>query len=159
MLDTTSLLKMGDELRRSEEFKIVRMQVESVRDASISESSDVEKIVDDASLTLTNRIESARSLASQHGTTISTLQEKITALQADLQKAKTTTPTDSGPVDKEAEEQIEILKRENKLMASAWYDLTGRLQSNTVLLTRRSEAPRSWLGRQRGVVGGTSARR
>ena len=151
---------MGDELRRSEEFKIVRMQVESVRDASISESSDVEKIVDDASLTLTNRIESARSLASQHGTIISTLQEKMNNLQTELQKAKASSPpTDTAPADKEAKEQIEILKRENKLMASAWYDLTGRLQSNTVLLTRRSEAPRSWLGRQRGVVGGLSAKR
>jgi protein HOOK3 len=38
-------------------------------------------------------------------------------------------------------------------MASAWYDLTQRLQSNTVMLARRKEEPRSWLGRQRVVVG------
>jgi protein HOOK3 len=39
---------------------------------------------------------------------------------------------------------------------SAWYDMTTRLQSNTVILQRKSEAPKSWLGKQRVVVGGTS---
>jgi protein HOOK3 len=44
------------------------------------------------------------------------------------------------------------LKRENNLITSAWYDLTCRLQSNTVLLARRQEQPKSWLGRQRIAV-------
>jgi hypothetical protein len=46
------------------------------------------------------------------------------------------------------------LERENKLLATAWYDLTCRLQSNTVMLARRQEPPKSWLGKQRAAVAG-----
>ena len=45
------------------------------------------------------------------------------------------------------------LQRENKLMASAWYDLAGRLQNNGVSLGRRRQEPKSWLGKQRALVG------
>jgi hypothetical protein len=37
-----------------------------------------------------------------------------------------------------------------------WYDMNQRLLSNTVILQRRSEAPKGWLGKQRAVVGGGS---
>jgi hypothetical protein len=50
------------------------------------------------------------------------------------------------------EKELDQLQRENKLIASAWYDLTCRLQSNTVLLARRAEGGRSWLGRMRTAV-------
>jgi protein HOOK3 len=56
----------------------------------------------------------------------------------------------------ELQAEVESLRRENKLIMSAWYDMTTRLQSNTVILQRKSEAPKSWLGKQRVVVGGTS---
>ena len=46
------------------------------------------------------------------------------------------------------------LERELKLMASAYHDLAGRLQMNSVTLQRRSEAPKSWLGRQRRAMEG-----
>jgi hypothetical protein len=46
------------------------------------------------------------------------------------------------------------LERENKLLATAWYDLTCRLQSNTVMLARRQEPPKSWIGKQRAAVAG-----
>lgn len=58
----------------------------------------------------------------------------------------------------ELQQEVENLRRENKLITSAWYDMTTRLQSNTVILQRR-EAPKSWLGRQRGVVGGVGGGR
>ena len=44
-----------------------------------------------------------------------------------------------------------LLQRENKLMTSAWYDLSSRLQTNTVVLLRRSE-PQSWLNKQRNAI-------
>lgn len=47
---------------------------------------------------------------------------------------------------------IQNLERENKLMASAYYDLTSRLQMNNVILQRRAEVPKSWLGRQRKAM-------
>ncbi|KAK6699809.1 hypothetical protein SNK05_012611 [Fusarium graminearum] len=53
-----------------------------------------------------------------------------------------------------SDEIIRNLERENSLIASAWYDLTSRLQSNHVVLQRRHEAPRSWLNKQRQMVNG-----
>jgi protein HOOK3 len=47
---------------------------------------------------------------------------------------------------------IKSLMRENNLIATAWYDLTSRLQSNSVVLQRRQDAPRSWLNKQRQLV-------
>lgn len=49
------------------------------------------------------------------------------------------------------QEELELLQRENKLMTSAWYDLSSRLQTNTVALLRRSE-PTSWLNKQRHTI-------
>ncbi|QPH09862.1 hypothetical protein C2857_000912 [Epichloe festucae Fl1] len=49
---------------------------------------------------------------------------------------------------------IKNLQRENALIATAWYDLTSRLQSNHVVLQRRHDAPRSWLNKQRQMVNG-----
>ena len=46
------------------------------------------------------------------------------------------------------------LERELKLVASAYHDLAGRLQLNNVVLQRRAEAPKSWLGRQRKAIEG-----
>ena len=51
------------------------------------------------------------------------------------------------------------LERELKLMASAYHDLAGRLQMDNVVLQRRAEAPKSWLGRQRKAVEGVSGLR
>lgn len=53
----------------------------------------------------------------------------------------------------ELQQELEILQRENHLITSAWYDMTTRLQSNTVILQRK-EAPKSWLGKQRSALGG-----
>ena len=53
----------------------------------------------------------------------------------------------------ELQAEVENLRRENRLMTSAWYDMAARLQSNTVVLQRKSEAPKSWLGKQRALVG------
>jgi protein HOOK3 len=44
-------------------------------------------------------------------------------------------------------------------MASAWFDLTSRLQSNHVVLQRRPDAPKSWVGKQRQMVNGQLRRR
>ncbi|OAQ73372.1 microtubule binding protein HOOK3 [Pochonia chlamydosporia 170] len=53
-----------------------------------------------------------------------------------------------------ADQLIKNLQRENALIATAWYDLTSRLQSNHVVLQRRPDAPRSWLNKQRQMVNG-----
>lgn len=38
---------------------------------------------------------------------------------------------------------------------SSWYDLGSRMQSGNVALQRRPATPRSWIGRQRAMVGGS----
>ncbi|OAQ97859.1 hypothetical protein LLEC1_00014 [Akanthomyces lecanii] len=73
------------------------------------------------------------------------LQRELKALQggelATAQKAAT-------------DQMIKNLQRENALIATAWYDLTSRLQSNHVVLQRRHDAPKSWLNKQRQMVNG-----
>ena len=54
----------------------------------------------------------------------------------------------------EERDYTQNLERELKLMASAYHDLAGRLQMNNVVLQRRAEAPKSWLGRQRKAMEG-----
>ena len=44
------------------------------------------------------------------------------------------------------------LERENRLMASAYHTLAGRLQMNSIVLQRRNETPNSWLNKQRRLV-------
>ena len=50
-------------------------------------------------------------------------------------------------------QDLAALKRENRLMATAWYDLSGRIQNNGVSLGRRKPEPKSWIGKQRALVG------
>ncbi|KAK4505140.1 hypothetical protein PRZ48_003103 [Zasmidium cellare] len=50
-------------------------------------------------------------------------------------------------------QDVAVLQREVKLVCSAWYDLGGRLQRDGVSLAGRRREARSWIGRQRGLVG------
>lgn len=54
----------------------------------------------------------------------------------------------------QSEQIIKNLQRENAMIATAWYDLTSRLQSNHVVLQRRHDVPKSWLNKQRQMVNG-----
>ncbi|CAF9935165.1 MAG: hypothetical protein HETSPECPRED_009681 [Heterodermia speciosa] len=47
---------------------------------------------------------------------------------------------------------IANLERENRLMASAYHTLAGRLQMTNVVLQRHNETPNSWLNKQRRMV-------
>ncbi|KIV99108.1 uncharacterized protein PV09_09205 [Verruconis gallopava] len=152
LLSAESLVKQPEELRKAEEYRIIRQQLEAVRAAP---AAGAEKVVEDSALSLTDRIESTRDLVAQKEKIIKENEGKLKSLTSDLEKARKAAATaPSSELAKETKEELEILRRENKLMASAWYDLTSRLQSNTVMLARRQEPPRSWLGRQRIAVGG-----
>ncbi|KAI5852230.1 hypothetical protein BZA05DRAFT_39268 [Tricharina praecox] len=56
------------------------------------------------------------------------------------------------------EEELELLERENLLMATAYHDQASRLQLNSVVLLRRSDAPTSWLNQQRNALDGSIRR-
>ncbi|CAG9979094.1 unnamed protein product [Clonostachys byssicola] len=59
----------------------------------------------------------------------------------------------------ETDQLISNLRRENSLMATAWFGLTTRLQSNHVVLQRRHDSPKSWVNKQRQMVNGQLRRR
>ncbi|KAK2016609.1 hypothetical protein LZ32DRAFT_655588 [Colletotrichum eremochloae] len=82
--------------------------------------------------------------------------EKSEQDKYDLQrKLKAAEGGEAAAAQKAASDQIiKNLQRENALIATAWYDLTSRIQSNHVVLQRRSEVPKSWLGKQRQMVNG-----
>ncbi|KAI1809872.1 hypothetical protein GGS20DRAFT_570079 [Poronia punctata] len=52
----------------------------------------------------------------------------------------------------QTDEIIKNLQRENAMIATAWYDLSSRLQSNHFVLQRRNENAKSWVGKQRQMV-------
>ncbi|OBT47842.1 hypothetical protein VE00_01470 [Pseudogymnoascus sp. WSF 3629] len=56
------------------------------------------------------------------------------------------------------ERENDNLKRECSMMTMAWYDLSSRVQSNTVMLQRRSEVSKSWINKQRRAVNPTGRR-
>ncbi|KAG7130145.1 hypothetical protein HYQ45_010944 [Verticillium longisporum] len=73
-----------------------------------------------------------------------------------MRKLKASTDGGAALAQKTQSDQIiKNLQRENALIATAWYDLTSRLQSNHVVLQRRNDVPRSWLNKQRQMVNAT----
>lgn len=78
------------------------------------------------------------------------LEEKNTII-ADLKREleKTTSAMPPPPP-----QDIAVLQKEIRLVGSAWYELGGRLQRDGVSLAgRRRQEARSWIGKQRGLVG------
>ncbi|KLU91974.1 hypothetical protein, variant [Magnaporthiopsis poae ATCC 64411] len=57
------------------------------------------------------------------------------------------------------DQTIKNLQRENAMISTAWYDLTSRLQSNHVVLQRRQDTPRTWIGKSRQMVNNATPRR
>ncbi|KAI0837395.1 hypothetical protein F5Y06DRAFT_271610 [Hypoxylon sp. FL0890] len=63
--------------------------------------------------------------------------------------------SEAGAQKAQTDQIIKNLQRENAMIATAWYDLTSRLQSNHVVLQRRHDVPKSWLNKQRQMVNAT----
>ncbi|TKA82524.1 hypothetical protein B0A55_01230 [Friedmanniomyces simplex] len=80
---------------------------------------------------------------SAHEGTIAELRQQLGVVSKRQEHSK------GGP----AAEDLAALQRENRLMTSAWYELSSRLQHNGVSLGRRRHEPKSWIGRQRALVG------
>ncbi|KAH3908467.1 hypothetical protein HBH56_175410 [Parastagonospora nodorum] len=155
LLDRGNLTPELLELKRVETLRHIRQQIEAVIEAP----SEVQpKALDATSTEIAETVLSAEAALEKAK---KDLQEQVTAngtLRGQLEAVKKET-AEKGSV--ELQQEVENLRRENQLITSAWYDMTSRLQSNTVILQRRSEAPKSWLGKQRVTVGGagTTGRR
>ncbi|KAI6093012.1 hypothetical protein F4821DRAFT_114579 [Hypoxylon rubiginosum] len=63
--------------------------------------------------------------------------------------------SEAGAQKAQTDQIIKNLQRENAMIATAWYDLNNRLQSNHVVLQRRHDVPKSWLNKQRQMVNAT----
>ncbi|KAF2274166.1 uncharacterized protein EI97DRAFT_381842 [Westerdykella ornata] len=146
LLDRDNLSPELLEIMRTELLQRVREQIERVVQA-----------------TPETRAKVLEAEATEIAKTVMEAKAKLEGVKKDLQAEKATSEALRGQLEEarkesgekgsaELQQEVENLRRENKLIMSAWYDMTTRLQSNTVILQRR-EAPKSWLGRQRGLVG------
>ncbi|KAI9880472.1 MAG: hypothetical protein M1830_002824 [Pleopsidium flavum] len=102
-------------------------------------------------------------LSEQHtrkqNTVIRELQDKLKKLEEGDREGLAGGRTESAAEQKiDQQEELQNLQRETKLMATAWYDLTSRLQMNNVVLQRRNDTPRSFLNKQRHLLNQTSVR-
>lgn len=161
LLSNPALLKEDSAIRQSNEYKVIREQLEVVHSAPQQEA---EQVISAAATKITDKIEKGRNAVAEGDKKIVDLAAQVQSLTTDLSKLKAQPAVAPKPeqqptqTDPKLQEQLTNLLHENKLITSAWYDLTCRLQSNTVMLARRQEPPKSWLGRQRvtvNAVGGT----
>ncbi|KAG6070809.1 hypothetical protein E4U30_008279 [Claviceps sp. LM220 group G6] len=105
----------------------------------------------------TEKIEKLRTRLKERKQQLEQSENERTSLQAQLKliQGGVTPAIQTSAMD----QIIKNLQRENTLIATAWYDLTSRLQSNHVVIQRRHDAPRSWLNKQRQMVNGQLRRR
>ncbi|KAF2205399.1 hypothetical protein GQ43DRAFT_15293 [Delitschia confertaspora ATCC 74209] len=138
------------ELRRAETLKRVRAHIERAAAAGDDEKT---KVVEDATTAITEEIVESQAAVEMAKKDLLEQQTLNETLKEEVERAKV---EDGNKGSEELQKENENLRRELRLMTTAWYDMTCRLQSNTVVLQRR-DSPKSWLGRQRAVVGGNGA--
>ncbi|CAN9431490.1 unnamed protein product [Alternaria alternata] len=150
LLDRQNLPPELLELKRVETIRQMRERIESV----IKAPPEVQpQTLDTTSTEIAETVLSAEAALEKAK---KDLQDQLTtssSLREQLEVARKET-SEKGSV--ELQQEVESLRRENALVKSMWYDMNQRLLSNTVILQRRSEAPKGWLGKQRAVVGGGS---
>ncbi|CAN9378555.1 unnamed protein product [Alternaria alternata] len=150
LLDRQNLPPELLELKRVETIRQMRERIESV----VKAPPEVQpQTLDTTSTEIAETVLSAEAALEKAK---KDLQDQLTtssSLREQLEVARKET-SEKGSV--ELQQEVENLRRENALVKSMWYDMNQRLLSNTVILQRRSEAPKGWLGKQRAVVGGGS---
>ncbi|PHH76997.1 hypothetical protein CDD80_1019 [Ophiocordyceps camponoti-rufipedis] len=120
----------------------------SAAGASGAETSETAKLVE--------KIEKLRARLKERKQQLEQSEEDKLDLQTKLTAARAGEDSDSQRAS--LKQILKNMQRENDLMATAWYELTSRLQSNHVVLQRRQDAPRSWLNKQRQMVNVTPRR-
>ncbi|KAH0157303.1 hypothetical protein KCU82_g9971, partial [Aureobasidium melanogenum] len=142
LLNAAQLLKESAETRNENEYKLLLQQLQAVRDAP-----EDDELLESTAAQLADRMEQARSDTIAANKLAKDRAAEIATLKKQVESGATTTATGNVP-----SAEFAALQRENKLMTSAWFDLSSRLQSNTVMLGRRKESPKSFLGKQRQLV-------
>ncbi|KAG0131806.1 hypothetical protein HOY82DRAFT_324439 [Tuber indicum] len=93
----------------------------------------------------------AREHIKKQNVIIRDLKEKVDTAESTTPDA-TTKSKEEQLAESDRRAELEILERENKMIASAWYDQATRLQMNSVALERKGDTPHSWLNRQRAAL-------
>ncbi|KAF2478813.1 hypothetical protein BDY17DRAFT_305880 [Neohortaea acidophila] len=136
----------------AEKVTLLQQQLETA-DLRLKQASDRAATLEDQ-----QRLDSSKSLEDQrtasaqveeHERTIAQLRKELEASTA----AKQMTAAAEAPAAPALPQDLAALRRENHLMATAWFDLSARIQDNGVSLGRRRQEPKSWIGRQRRLVG------
>ncbi|KAE8825358.1 hypothetical protein P3342_009976 [Pyrenophora teres f. teres] len=148
LLDRENLPAELLELKRVETIRQMRERIETV----IKAPAEVQpNVLDSTSSEIAETVLSAEVALDKAKKDLQDQVEANGTLREQLELA-TKESAEKGSVELQLE--VENLRRENALVKSMWYDMNQRLMSNTVILQRRSEAPKGWLGKQRAAVGG-----
>ncbi|KAI9815737.1 MAG: hypothetical protein M1827_002133 [Pycnora praestabilis] len=168
----TALSDLQSSLHKSEKSGLeLKSTFDILRAATTARSEGREeaanRILEQQVLEFATKIENSRERLAKRTQHVKRQNEVIRDLQAHVKHLEES-DTNSLSRDKEEKETTEKtatqqeltnLQRENALMATAWYDLTSRLQTNSVVLQRRNEPPKSWLNKQRQLLNSASSTR
>lgn len=137
----TTARKEDESKHFRDQIALYEQQLEAA-DARLKQASERYAALEEQSRT-------QQTSSADHDKTEQQLQDQQETI-AELRKALEITasqPRDTTPPD------VAALQRENRLMATAWYDLSSRLQQNGTSLGHRRQEPKSWIGKQRALVG------
>ncbi|KAF5848004.1 hypothetical protein GGP41_009324 [Bipolaris sorokiniana] len=148
LLDRDNLPPELLELKRVETIQQMREMIESVVKAPPETQP---RVLDATSSEIAETVLSSEAALDKAKKDLQEQLDMNESLRVQLEMAKAET-AERGST--ELQQEVENLRRENALVKSMWYDMNQRLLSNTVILQRRSEAPKGWLGKQRAAVGG-----
>ncbi|EMD87332.1 hypothetical protein COCHEDRAFT_30835 [Bipolaris maydis C5] len=148
LLDRDNLPPELLELKRVETIQQMREMIESVVKAPPETQP---RVLDATSSEIAETVLSSEAALDKAKKDLQDQLDMNESLRVQLEMAKAET-AERGSA--ELQQEVENLRRENALVKSMWYDMNQRLLSNTVILQRRSEAPKGWLGKQRAAVGG-----
>ncbi|KAK5108922.1 hypothetical protein LTR62_007724 [Meristemomyces frigidus] len=144
----------GDHLQ--EKLALLEQQLEAA-DARLKHSSQRTATLEEEMRTREQDEEAQRQLRAQataYETAIAELQRQVEAASVTAIAAAAKATEQNKPTGSEKLEDLAQLQKENRLMTSAWYDLSSRVQLQGVQVSsRRRYEPRSWIGKQRLLVG------
>ncbi|KAF2145892.1 uncharacterized protein K452DRAFT_242294 [Aplosporella prunicola CBS 121167] len=147
LLDPNALRHEDAEAMRSNEFKVLMEQLQVFREASDEEAAQMKAVI---AAEVSKKLETGNAEIAAREKQIEDRDAIISKLKKDAERLKKEAG-DKASID--AHKELQALQRENRLITGAWYDIASRLQSNTVVLQRKAEVSRSWIGRQRAEVG------
>ncbi|KAI9823317.1 MAG: hypothetical protein M1832_002541 [Thelocarpon impressellum] len=158
------LLKLSDQKDRLHETELSSGDLKATLDVLKAESRGRQEgsteVIEKRVVQLQDEAEKTKDKLNSQAERVKKQDETINDLEQRLRRAEeaereaTVKAREQHQVDQEGSQQQELLAlaRENALMATAWHDLSSRLQQSSVVLQRRSEAPRSWLNKQRMLL-------